>query len=210
MIKHLEEVEKSYFSHMIGALKISGKMIYGGFACFIHAFCPWWFTNTASNIFHKLSNENTSRLRNMEFVEVKNYAKINKVLLCIIMLGLLGCDKYEYSEIQKDKGVVVSKNYTPSKDETYYITNWISVGEDIRIPIQTAHTRTIPAKYSVTFRCEHNDVFTIDGYDLYNLLENNMDVIIEYKSIYKVRKDHKELYDYDFIKAYPANAEREQ
>lgn len=48
--KHPKEVGLNYFQHLWFAVTITGKLIVAVFACFVHAFFPFLFTNTTSKI----------------------------------------------------------------------------------------------------------------------------------------------------------------
>jgi hypothetical protein len=59
--KHPGEVGMNYFQHMFFAFSVVGKLIYAGFACTIHAFFPFFFTNTTSGIVTELHGKITHR-----------------------------------------------------------------------------------------------------------------------------------------------------
>ena len=50
MFRHLKDENLSYFEHMKRAMKISLKLFFASFFCFIHSFFPFLFTRSASNI----------------------------------------------------------------------------------------------------------------------------------------------------------------
>ena len=56
--EHPASVNETYFEHMGMALKFSTRMIFGGFACLIHAFLPFLFKTTGkdtiSSLHHKM------------------------------------------------------------------------------------------------------------------------------------------------------------
>jgi len=55
--KHPNEVGLNYFQHMRFALSIVTKLIYASFACSVHAFFPFFFTNTTSGIVTELHSK---------------------------------------------------------------------------------------------------------------------------------------------------------
>ena len=56
VIKHLEENNITYLSHMKIALTISALSIYAAICVFIHSIFPNLFENTATNISKKILN----------------------------------------------------------------------------------------------------------------------------------------------------------
>tara|TARA_B100000029_G_scaffold452252_1_gene477360 strand:+ start:218 stop:430 length:213 start_codon:yes stop_codon:yes gene_type:complete len=54
---HLKDSKESYFEHMGIALKISIKLISGGFMAFAHSLIPGIFTKNASTMVINLSKE---------------------------------------------------------------------------------------------------------------------------------------------------------
>ena len=52
--EHPASVGESYFEHMGMALSFSGRMIFGGLACMIHAFFPFLFVCTGRECIKKL------------------------------------------------------------------------------------------------------------------------------------------------------------
>ena len=52
--KHPNSLNETYFQHMKVALKMSISMFYAALACFIHAFLPFTFINTAGGKIYKL------------------------------------------------------------------------------------------------------------------------------------------------------------
>ena len=55
--KHPNEVGLSYFQHMFFAFGVTWKLFYCVFACFIHAFFPFLFTNTTSGVVKQLHSK---------------------------------------------------------------------------------------------------------------------------------------------------------
>ena len=47
--KHLSEANESYFEHFCHAISFSGRMLFGAFACAIHALLPFAFEKTGSS-----------------------------------------------------------------------------------------------------------------------------------------------------------------
>lgn len=63
---HPHSIGETYFEHMRFALKFGGKMTLGGLACIVHAFLPFAFKKTGSNI---LLNMVQYFVERMPFVE---------------------------------------------------------------------------------------------------------------------------------------------
>lgn len=59
--KHPKEVGMNYFSHFIYAWTVFGRLFYASIVVIVHAFFPFLFTHTASNIVKKLNEEFTNR-----------------------------------------------------------------------------------------------------------------------------------------------------
>lgn len=52
--KHPHSLQETYFQHLQIALTFGIQMTFGGIACLIHAFFPFLFEKTASNLIIKL------------------------------------------------------------------------------------------------------------------------------------------------------------
>lgn len=71
--RHPHSIGEGYFEHLIFACRISGNLLWGGFAFFIHALFPFLFEKTGSNILfrmmqkfiHRMPNVNESRVENL-------------------------------------------------------------------------------------------------------------------------------------------------
>ena len=61
MMKHLEEVNETYFEHMVHALKFALLGFIASFCCLVHAFIPCWFETTASKIFKSIASKAETR-----------------------------------------------------------------------------------------------------------------------------------------------------
>jgi hypothetical protein len=61
MMKHLDEVNETYFEHMGHALRFSWKMAYGSLACLIHAVFPFLCVKTGSNMIANINNDMANR-----------------------------------------------------------------------------------------------------------------------------------------------------
>lgn len=57
MFKHLTEVNKTYFQHLVIAVSSGVKAIGAGVALIIHAFIPSIFTDTGSTIIKNLTKK---------------------------------------------------------------------------------------------------------------------------------------------------------
>jgi len=53
-LKHLEKNNVSYFTHFRKAIYVSINMIMGGVLCFVHAFLPFVFVESATKINERL------------------------------------------------------------------------------------------------------------------------------------------------------------
>lgn len=56
-MKHLEEVNESYFTHMKHSLKYSAKFLLASLASLVHAFFPELFKCTSSSIAKQICND---------------------------------------------------------------------------------------------------------------------------------------------------------
>ena len=58
---HLKSAKESYFKHMKNALRYFLKFQYASIVVLIHAVCPQWHQNTASNIAKEVVRDVTDR-----------------------------------------------------------------------------------------------------------------------------------------------------
>ncbi len=58
--EHPRDVGMNYFQHFLYALTVAWRLFFCTFACLIHAFFPFLFTNTTSNVVSTLNDEFTS------------------------------------------------------------------------------------------------------------------------------------------------------
>ena len=78
-VKHLEEVNESYFEHFGHAMSFAAHMLLGALACAIHAVLPFVFEKTGSskvNVLHSRMVLNRSKLNernneNQPFISTK-------------------------------------------------------------------------------------------------------------------------------------------
>lgn len=80
VFKHLQTKKISYLQHMKQALIISFQMLYGSIACFVHAFYPDIYVNTASSIANnivKLVNEDKEDKEDKEIITTTTNTNIN-------------------------------------------------------------------------------------------------------------------------------------
>lgn len=56
-LEHPRDNGMTYCQHLNRALTLSGKMIYGSFALFVHGLIPYFFEYTGSNIIKSLNEE---------------------------------------------------------------------------------------------------------------------------------------------------------
>ena len=56
-MKHLNEIKMTYFQHWQRAMLISVKLFYASIILVIHAFLPFLFEKTASNIVKNIFND---------------------------------------------------------------------------------------------------------------------------------------------------------
>lgn len=64
--EHPNAVGLSYFGHLLFAFTVVGKLIKATFACFVHAFFPFLFTNTTSTIVKELHSKIEHRKEKVE------------------------------------------------------------------------------------------------------------------------------------------------
>ncbi|HIG94074.1 MAG: hypothetical protein QT05_C0030G0012 [archaeon GW2011_AR13] len=166
--------------------------------------------------------------------------KIKQTLGTIILagtigIGLTGCKevKKEISNVLHEDAIVITKIYTPSRHDTDIELKAMNlVGEgagsismdydgDLGIGIEDGlqiSFSEVPEKYGVVFKCQHG-TFTSQGSDerhkeLYRKLQNNQEVDVTYKEIYRTTYDdidgdgkrdlvEKVLTGFDFLDANP-------
>jgi len=56
-LKHPREQNMTYLEHFAHAMKYSGKLLYGSVVLFVHAFIPYYFEKTGSNIIREINEE---------------------------------------------------------------------------------------------------------------------------------------------------------
>ena len=61
-LSHLEEVNESYFFHLLQAMQFSLVFLLLSIVAFIHALFPFWFVSTASQWVNRLQSKMNSRL----------------------------------------------------------------------------------------------------------------------------------------------------
>lgn len=59
--KHPHEMGETYLQHFFHALKFGLTMLIGGIACILHAFFPFIFQKTGSNLLLKMTHQFISR-----------------------------------------------------------------------------------------------------------------------------------------------------
>lgn len=64
--EHPESIGETYLQHMKYASIFGIKMVIGGLACIIHAFLPFLFKNTGSNVLLKLTHGFIERMPDIE------------------------------------------------------------------------------------------------------------------------------------------------
>ena len=148
----------------------------------------------------------------------------------LLALALCGCGprvSIERSPILYEDAIVYDLIFTPpahmpsTKTEyqfgPYY--NWMEGEFEIGFhPAQVPCTITIPPKYGVVFKCQHGK-FYIEREILYKTLQQGQRVNIQYQELYHIttekiegewRETKHELYDYDFLNAFPADRKVEK
>jgi hypothetical protein len=108
-------------------------------------------------------------------------------------------DKIEY-----EQGVVIGRQMEPgyyhsytTYEEVYYGRAYKGRRQSVSIPVN--HKVYIPPTYTVTFKCQHQDVFKIHREDVYNSLNQFDTVTIEF---YNLLNGREQIKAYDFITAY--------
>lgn len=114
----------------------------------------------------------------------------------LIILILLSCKALERNvgELKQEKGVVVAKQYKPSIDASGSGLG-ITTNGNLTITSVSIHEAQ---KFDVVFKCEHGIIFTINRAEVYAKVEENDNVIINFKEI---TNGYGELVDFDFIDA---------
>ncbi len=59
---HPNSIGETYFQHLFFASKFGLQMMWGGFACFMHAIFPFVFITTGSDLLFKLMHEFVARM----------------------------------------------------------------------------------------------------------------------------------------------------
>jgi len=59
--KHPNSIGETYFEHLFFALISGVQLVWGGLACIIHAFLPFLFQTTGSQIAKKIASNVTKR-----------------------------------------------------------------------------------------------------------------------------------------------------
>ena len=62
LIRHLKEINESYFAHLKEALGCGLLIVFAGIACIVHAFLPFLFEKTATNLLTRLKCRFDKRL----------------------------------------------------------------------------------------------------------------------------------------------------
>lgn len=147
-----------------------------------------------------------------------------ELLMLSVMATTASCGDFpvtrlEYSDIKKERGVVVDTYHTDAHSHSE-ITMSPSFDMDGNASLSLgSSTTSLPETWGVYFRCEHNTKFPIDGSEqrhkeLWEKLDPGMDVTITYREQYKNTyedRDHngerelvnRELVDFDFLDANP-------
>ncbi len=63
MIKHLDEANVGYWEHWLFAFQFATILVLVGLCVLVHAFCPWWFKTTGTDVvraMHEAYNEEDS------------------------------------------------------------------------------------------------------------------------------------------------------
>lgn len=60
--KHPHSIGESYFQHLKFATQFGLSMLIGGIACLIHAFLPFLFKNTGSDLLLKMTRDFVERM----------------------------------------------------------------------------------------------------------------------------------------------------
>lgn len=64
--EHPHSINETYFQHLCFALLFGGQMLVGGIACVLHAFFPFIFEKTGSNMLLKMTHRFIERMPYVE------------------------------------------------------------------------------------------------------------------------------------------------
>lgn len=113
-----------------------------------------------------------------------------KKLIIVALLGMVfGCTSKNQT-IRRESGKVIAKSYTPEIDASG--TGISSRGDAVFSHIHEDE------KFSVVFRCEHGDLFTVNSLSVYEKLSEGDMVTIDF---YEIMGWGGKVVDYDFIDA---------
>lgn len=79
--EHPHSVGETYFQHLKFASLFAFRMIIGGFACLIHAFLPFVFKKTGSNMLLKSTHHFVTRMPHVEerVIEISRIIETKKI-----------------------------------------------------------------------------------------------------------------------------------
>ena len=63
---HPKSIGESYFQHLYFAFLFGANMVIGGLACIIHAFLPFLFKKTGSNVLIKMTRHFIDRMPTLD------------------------------------------------------------------------------------------------------------------------------------------------
>lgn len=126
------------------------------------------------------------------------------IVYFLILYFCLSSCLHRGERIEKELGVVVSKNLTPGYYHTYTTYERHYYGRSYRgrqqsITVPQEHSYYVPPVYTITFKCQHEKVFDIHREDIYNLMSILDTVTIEF---YNLLDGEERVKDYDFVTAY--------
>ncbi len=147
------------------------------------------------------------------------------IVLLLLAVSFLGCEynKTVTSDIMSEDAVVIHKLYSPSEHSTSVSPKLMSIGGSgspvgigmdgpgISMGGLVISDTEVPEKWGIVFKCNHGS-FTIDGStkpykELYDMFNENDNVTINYREVYRERYTSKDsllsrvLVDLDFIDA---------
>ncbi len=114
--------------------------------------------------------------------------------LLVISILFLCCSCYQKSELKKETGIVVEKQFSPEFN-----------GSGTGVGFSTSGNMTVTQtdihkseQFMVVFKCEHNTVFAVNRKDVYTNLEKGDTVTIYY---YELLNGDNVVKDFEFYTA---------
>ena len=118
--------------------------------------------------------------------------KINLILAFLLIIGF-GCIKIEKSSVLEEKAIVKQLVYLPDTSDTQ-LAPGIGMNGNVTFTIISSGHKEF---WAVVFQCyKHNNVFTLQGKDIYQKVNVGQVVDLKYVELYKIKNNEKIIVDY--------------